>query len=146
MGRKIAIALCALLFACSSVRDNIETMSEPQFQALKGDVRAVGDSVGVLLKSELDPAQKVVVTVILNNTSRDIQNGIFVSNMSIREYVFEVMNVVELDPEIRDQVRLGLNLLNSLVGEINVGHVSLTDRQKELVVTLLASLVAGLNS
>jgi len=156
--KTLTLSLATLLalnsMSCSTVqslRDKLENMSEPTFNAVVASISDVATRGGKALKtqvSEQDAANiKLVMLIVAQGIENDkIENLNEILHALIKGEV-KFVNNPDLNKQLNEAMRDAIDLIGALVGNLDLGLDGvLSVREKLLFTTLFRSVVVGLDS
>lgn len=142
-----AFLATGMLFSCAAVesaRDKLATMPEPDYQELRLKVEDAGRKGGVKLKELLGEKTEIALDV-----TTELLVAVDTDKLDVADVIKGVVNKygdrLGLEDKHLDYVRDGAKVIDAAVGQIRLGiDGKLTEREKGLVIALLAGLHTGL--
>ncbi len=126
-----------------SARDKIEQMDEQQFSNLILATHIAGSTAGLELGKNLSSARKAKLVDQITSLMKVLKSDQITSG-SVTQYLLSELSK-DLTVQQQNYLTLAVLTLNMAVGDISIGiDGNLTDREKLLLDTLLASVAAGL--
>jgi hypothetical protein len=147
----IPLLVTLALPSCTTVqsaRDQLEDMSQTEYQELQSNVYMVSHAAGIKLRDALadKPELLAAIRTLAVELERVVQNDTLSVNDVIVYLVDRFADDLDLKPEYQEYIRDGAKVIDAAVGQIRLGiDGKLTEREKGLILALLGGLERGLS-
>jgi hypothetical protein len=140
-------SVAVLPTSCSVVRDAraaLETMPQEEYLVLVEQVRENSVRLGRLGQQHLDFEIRLKV-IDISNKAMHIVNDDGVTAVDVGAWVMEYFDESVLPEDALEMLRDGLRFVDVAVGQIRLGiDGKITFREKQLILTVMAGISAGL--